>query len=142
MEKEKTKKKTTKKMTTTPNEEAQQVDLYIQQAIAKGLPVETMERLFALHKEVKAEKAKEEFVTALSNFQRDIPIISKTKKVLNKDGTLRYQYAPLDTIIEQIKEALTTNGLSYTWEVENKEGFIKAIAKITHIFASLPQPLS
>ena len=133
MAQKQTKKKTTKSMT-TPNNETQQVDMYIQQAIAKGLPVETMERLFALHKDVKAERAKEEFITALSDFQRDVPVISKSKKVLNKDGSLRYQYAPLDTIIEQIKDALTQNGLSYNWEVENKEGFIKATARITHIF--------
>jgi hypothetical protein len=118
----------------TPNDEAQ-VAQFIQQAIAKNLPVETMERLFALHKDVKAEKAREEFVSALSKFQKEMPVITKDKKVLNKDGkTIRYQYAPLESIIEQIKESLTNNGLSYTWKVKNREGFIKAIAKITHIF--------
>ena len=111
-----------------------QVNQFIQSAIEKGLPVETMEKLFALHKEVKAEQAKSAFIAALGNFQNEVPIITKTKKVLNNNGSVRYQYAPLETIIEQIKIPLSANGLSYSWTVENKEGFIKATAKATHAF--------
>lgn len=109
------------------------VDTFISQAISQGLPVETMEKLFSLREKVKAEQAKEAYVEALSKFQGDCPIIEKTKKVLNKDGrTVRYQYAPIDAIAEQIKKPLVENGLSYRWEVENKEKMIKATAIITH----------
>jgi len=109
------------------------VDTFISQAIQNSLPVETMEKLFSLRERVKAEQAKEAYVKAVSKFQRECPIIEKTKKVLNKDGrTVRYQYAPIEAIAEQIKKPLTSNGLSYRWEVENKEGFMKAIAVITH----------
>lgn len=109
------------------------VDTFISQAISQGLPVETMEKLFALREKVKTEQAKEAYVEALSKFQGDCPIIEKTKKVLNKDGrTIRYQYAPIDAIAEQIKKPLVENGLSYRWEVENKDKMIKATAIITH----------
>lgn len=109
------------------------VDTFITQAISQGLPVETMEKLFTLREKVKAEQAKEAYVEALSKFQGGCPIIEKTKKVLNKDGrTVRYQYAPIDAIAEQIKKPLVKNGLSYRWEVENKEKMIKATAIITH----------
>lgn len=112
-----------------------EINTFIGHAIEKGLPVETMERLFALHREAKADFAKEQFVSALSVFQKEIPVITKNKKVLNKDGrTIRYQYASLDSIAEQIKEPLTKNGLSYSWEVENKPGVIRATCKITHRF--------
>jgi len=110
-----------------------EVDTFISQAIQNSLPVETMEKLFSLRERVKAEQAKEAYVKAISQFQSKCPVIEKTKKVLNKDGrTVRYQYAPIEAIAEQIKKLLADSGLSYRWEVENKEGFIKAIAIITH----------
>lgn len=113
--------------------EDKSVDTFISEAIKQNLPVETMEKLFALREKVKAEFAREQFVKALASFQSECPIIKKTKKVNNKDGTLRYTFAPLDKIIEQIKKSLAQCGLSYTWDVENEEGKIKAICTITHI---------
>lgn len=110
------------------------IDGFITKAIESNAPIETMERLFELHKEVKKEKARADFVQAMANFQKDCPVIEKTKIVYNKDGkTVRYKFAPLDSIIEQIKEKLANNGLSYTWTVENKDGNISATAKITHV---------
>lgn len=110
------------------------VESFILKAIETNVPVETMEKLFALREKVKAEKAKEVFVQSMSNFQNDCPIIKKTKKILNKDGrTTRYMYAPLEAIVEQIKAPLAKNGLSYTWDVTNATGLLTAIAKVTHI---------
>lgn len=125
------KKNTAIKVQENPQSE---VDTFIQQAISQNLPVETMERLFALRERVKAERAKEEFVRALANFQSDLPVIKKTKKVLNKDGkTVRYQYAPIDSIAEQIKKPLAKDGLSYNWTVKNASNQIEATATITHV---------
>lgn len=109
------------------------VEVLISQAITEKLPIETMEKLFALKERHDANVAKEAYVSAMSTFQSVCPIIEKTKKVLNKDGrTVRYQYAPIDAIAEQIKKPLADNGLSYKWEVENKVGFINATAIVTH----------
>ena len=109
------------------------VDTFISQALAANAPVETLERLFALHKDVQAERARQGFTEALAMFQDACPIIKKTKKVLNKDGkTVRYVYAPIDAIVEQIKKPLTLNGFSYTFTVENTDAMITATAKVTH----------
>ena len=111
-----------------------EVARFIEQAVANNLPVETMEKLFDLYERAKKDRARTEFVEAMSQFQSKCPIIQKTKKVLNKDGrSVRYTFAPLDSIVEQIQELLADNNLSYTWEVENREGFIKATAVVTHI---------
>lgn len=110
------------------------VDTFIQQAIQNNLPVETMERLFALREKVKAEAAKEAFVRALADFQAECPVIKKTKKVLNKDGnTVRYVYAPIDSIVEQIKRPLGRAGLSYRWETRQEAGKVTAVCFITHV---------
>jgi len=111
----------------------QSVEGLISQAIAQGLPVETMERLFTLREKVKAEQAREAFVEAMSSFQSVCPIIEKTKVVLNKDGqSIRYKFAPLDAIAEQIQKPLGDNGLAYKWVVENKTGFINATCIVYH----------
>ena len=89
------------------------VESFISQAISANVPMETLEKLFTLREKVKAEKAKEAYVAAMSDFQSQCPVIKKTKKVLNKDGTLRYQYAPLESIVEQIKTPVKSNGFSY-----------------------------
>ena len=124
--------KTTKAVVVT--EKPSEVDTFISQAISANAPIETMERLFDLRIKVKAEKAKEEFVKALSSFQEDCPVIVKTKKVMNKDGqTVRYQFAPLDAIAEQIKKPLKDNGLYYSWTVKNEPTQITAIATLTHV---------
>lgn len=120
-------------MTDIPAKEMASVETFITQAISEKLPVETMERLFALREKVKAEQAKEAFVQAMAQFQAECPIIEKTKKVMNTDGvTVRYKYAPIDSIVEQIKKPLAEQGLAYTWTVKNEPGFITAIAMITH----------
>lgn len=109
------------------------VDALLSQAVANNVSVETMEKLFALREKVKAEQAKEAFTAAMADFQSDMPIIKKTKKVMNKDGrSVRYTFAPLDSIVDQIRKPLKTHGLSYRWETKNEEKNIKAICTVTH----------
>ncbi len=115
--------------------EDKSVDVFISKAIEANLPVETMEKLFALREKARAEQAKEAFVHAMSVFQGKCPVIKKTKKVLNKDGqTVRYMYAPIDSIVEQIKSPLAECGLSYTWNVKNEQGYMTAVVTITHMY--------
>lgn len=104
----------------------------IQQAIQSGASVETMERLFQLYTNMKGEKAKEEYVKALAQFQSQCPVIEKKKKVNGKDGKLRYTYAPLEDIIQQIKKPLADNGLSYSWDIQHENNHMIATVSITH----------
>lgn len=110
------------------------VESFIMAAIEKGLSVETMEKLFSLREKVKAEQAKEAFTSAMAKFQSECPIIEKLKVVMNKDGkTARYKYAPLDSIVSQVKKALANNGLSYSFDEQKDEKMAVAICKITHM---------
>lgn len=123
-----------KVMTKKETSEISSVDNFISQAIESKASVETLERLFTLHKDVKAEKAKESFTYALTRFQKACPVIEKKKKVFNKDGrTLRYKYAPIDSVVEQIKNPLSDNELSYTWDVVKKENNMSVTCKLTHV---------
>jgi hypothetical protein len=117
-------------MTNETNEN--EISRFIEKAIEKNTPVESMEKLFSLFKAVKAEKAKEEYTNALSKFQSEIPVIEKTKKVLNRDGSVRYTYAPLEDEIKQIKKYITDNEFAYSWNTENAEGKMKVTCKLSH----------
>lgn len=125
-----------KQIIDTNTEETKAVNTFITSAIDKGLPVETMERLFALREKVKAEYAKEQFIEAMSKFQGVCPIIEKDKAVNDKNGVLRYKYAQLDSIVEQVKKPISENNFSYDFItediVEGTEKFIKITCNVTH----------
>lgn len=114
-------------------EKSMSVESLISQAVKANVSIETLERLLVMRDKFNAEKAKEAFVVAMSGFQSECPVIKKTKKVLNKDGrTVRYSYAPIESIVEQIKKPLSKYKLSYSWEAKNEPGSIVAVVTITH----------
>lgn len=103
----------------------------IAQAIAKNVPVETMEKLLAMRKELKAEKARDLFFAAMSKLQSELPVIEKTKIVRQK-GVERYRYAPLDVIVKQTQKIIAKNGFSYMIKIEHENREIKAVCVVTH----------
>ena len=114
------------------------VETMISQAIQSGVSVETMERILAMRKELKAEYAKEQFDKAMSAFQAECPEIKKTKTVKTKEGINAYSYAPIESIVRQVKGLLGKNGLSYsiqTKTLKDEKGgtLVKSICTAKHI---------
>lgn len=106
----------------------------IAKGIEKNIPIETMEKLLAMRKELKQEWAREQFFTALAKLQAEIPVIEKTKKVFQKESTtkVRYCYAPLEAIVEQIKPFLQKNGFSYTLKTRQVGADLTIICEAHH----------
>lgn len=124
-----------KEVVVTPKEvfqQSQTPEVLISRAIDKGVSVETMERLLLMRRELKAEHAKESYDKAMSKFQAHCPTIEKTKTVKNKDGTVRYKFAPIEKIVEQVKPEIQKRGFSYTIDAKVDDGWVTAICKITH----------
>ena len=110
-----------------------QAEALIAQAIDKGVDVGTMERLLAMRRELKGEFAKEQFNKAMADFQSECPIIKKTKRVMNKDGkTVRYSYAPIDSILTQVRTFLKAHNFSYTIDTKTEGDKVQAICTVTH----------
>lgn len=108
-------------------------EVLIAKAIQAGVSADTMERLLAMRTKLREEQAKEAFDRALADFQSECPQVKKTKQVFNKDGrTVRYRYAPLEHIIDQVKGALTKHGFSYTLDAKVEPGWVEAICVATH----------
>ena len=106
----------------------------IRYAIDKGnLNVDTLERLLVMRSQLQAESAKRQFDEALAAFQSECPAVEKKKKVMNKDGrSVRYCYAPLDDIVEQVKPSLKAHGFSYSLDTKVDVGWVEAMCEITH----------
>lgn len=108
-------------------------EVLIQQAITQGVPVETMERLLAMRKELKAEWSKERYDESMMNFQMDCPVIKKTKGVKDNSGTVVYSYAPIESIVTQVKGFLQKHGFSYSIQTESKEKAVYVTCIVKHI---------
>jgi hypothetical protein len=107
----------------------------IMTAIEKGLPVETMERLLAMRDKLVAEQARNAFFADLAEFQRSCPVIVKDKDVMNKDGrTVRYRYAPLDSIVRQIGGLLADHGFSYRFVTSAENDSVSVTCHTSHRF--------
>lgn len=109
------------------------VDSWISRAIASNMSVEALQSLLNMHERLKAEKAREAFIVAMGKFQKDCPTIEKKKPVYNKDGkTIRYKFAPLDSIVDQVREFIAKHGLSYSVKTVQDDNFVTAICIVTH----------
>jgi hypothetical protein len=109
----------------------------LQAAIEKGASVETLEKLLALAKDVRAEQAREAFNRAFSEFQGKCPPItkSKTAKISTRTGgSYSYSYTPLEDIIEKIVPVMTPLGLSVSYRMGGSKDSVSAVAVITHEF--------
>lgn len=107
----------------------------ISKAIDQNLPVETMEKLLAMRRELKTEWSKEHFDGAMAKFQGECPVVKKEKKVNNsaaKGGGFRYAYAPLDEIVRQVGPTIAKNGFSYTINSSLEGNMVKATVRVTH----------
>lgn len=109
------------------------VEGFILQAIKSNVPVETLERLLVMRDRIKAEQAKEAYSNALASFQGECPTIVKTKDVKNKEGRVMYSYAPIDSIVNQVKELLSKHGLSYTVQTRTDEKTVTSVCIVRHV---------
>lgn len=104
----------------------------ISQAIASKADVGTMERLLAMRKTLKEEWAKEQFDKAMAAFQSECPVIKKTKTIKTKAGDDAYSYAPLESIVIQVKPLLEKHGFSYSIQTETGDKKVKATCLAKH----------
>ncbi|MEN2994396.1 MAG: ERF family protein [Thermodesulfovibrio sp.] len=102
-------------------------------AVERNMNVETIEKLLNMRETLRKEHARQEFIKALTNFQAEVPEITKDQAVFNKDGTIRYRYASLDKIISTIKPYLAKNGLSYRFETSFEGNAITIHCIIQHV---------
>jgi cell division protein ZapA (FtsZ GTPase activity inhibitor) len=113
-------------------QESSSVESMIMTAIKEKVDPAIMKEFLAMRKELKAEWAKDQFNQAMANFQAELPEIKKLKEAKNDQGKILYKYAPLESIIGQVKGILAKNGLSYSVKTEVSVDKVKSICIIKH----------
>lgn len=109
------------------------IESMIVRGIDKGISVDVMERLLNMRRELRSEQAKEAYDKAMAEFQARCPVIKKTKIVYEKGSNrIRYSYAPIESIVVQVKELIRECGFSYSMDAETTPEGIRAVCKITH----------
>lgn len=108
----------------------------IRAVIDKGVTLESVgvvERLVALAERQEARQAERDFAVAFVKLQSEMPAVQATKPVPNKDGSIRYHYAPYNEIMEQVKPFLEKNGFTLTFSMDFKEGRIIQTCTLMHV---------
>ncbi len=107
----------------------------IERAIENKADVETLERLFALAKEVRALQGKEAYLAAMARFQEDCPPIRKTRaaKIATRSGgSYSYAYAPLQEILSKAQPVMGPLGLSISFRVKHEPDRVIAQCRVSH----------
>ena len=104
-------------------------------AVEKGASVETIERMMAVRRELRAERAKESFDTAMAALQAEMPVVGRNVGVqADANGKFAYKYAPFEAVIEVVKPYLQKHGFSFTLDTDtaSEQGWVIAKCRVTH----------
>ena len=103
-------------------------------AVEQNLDVDKLEKLMELQERWDKRNAKKAFDTAMSEFQSECPTIKKTKNGgQTKGGKVAYKYAPLESIVEQVKDLIKAHGFSYGIQTVMTEKTVKVFCTVKHI---------
>jgi hypothetical protein len=103
-------------------------------AIETKAGADTLERVMAVRRELRAEHAKQAYDTAMAQFQSECPPITKGRPVPTASGKIAYYYAPLENIISQVRPLMLRLGFSFSFDtnIESQPGWVIATCKVTH----------
>lgn len=108
-------------------------DQFITMALEKGSDIAVLNGLFDLKQRYDADLAKKAFHRAMHEFQSIKPALKRTKEVSYGQGKAAYKFTPLSEIERELKDPLTTCGMTYRFENINREGMFGIRMVITHV---------
>lgn len=100
----------------------------MQRAVDKGASPESLQQLYALHKQVQADEAEQTFKDRLAAFQAECPQIHKGRSVNIGGGG--YKFAGLDDIMRQIQPLLSKHGLSVSFDTTMQDANITVVCRV------------
>lgn len=111
------------------------VGAMLQSFIQAGITSENVsafETLCNLKERMEDRQASKDFAEALVDLQGETCRIPATKPVYGKDGSVRYNFAPYEEIMEKTQPLITKHGFSITFDTEIGEGRLTSICTLTH----------
>ncbi len=101
------------------------VAMMLQKVIDGGITSENvaaLESLVGLYDRMQAKNAECEFNQAFAKLQSELSSVNATRQVPNKDGSVRYRFAPYEDIMETVKPVLIANGFAISFTTRFMEG--------------------
>jgi hypothetical protein len=96
----------------------------------KDIDPERLEKFLNLQVQLEDRQNAQAFNEAFAEFQKECPIIQKTKKV--SYGQTNYDYASLDEMVHQIKPIMGKNGLGFSFDITQADNLMNLVTTITH----------
>ncbi len=116
-----------------PQKPALSVPALISQGLATGASMEAMKGLYELYSLERDDQRRMAFNEAMADFQSDCPVIKKNKAGGKTNaGVVAYYFAPIDSIVSQVKELIKKHGFSYFIKTTNDNGRLTAICVVRH----------
>ncbi len=94
----------------------------VQKSKATPETVEVLKGMMDLYERDQARNAEREFNQAFAKLQSELSSVNATRQVPNKDGSVRYRFAPYEDIMETVKPVLIANGFAISFTTRFMEG--------------------
>ena len=106
----------------------------LSQAVERGAPHETIERLMGLHERLEAHQARKAFDNAMAQAKAEIPVILKKRDVRLGSGSRRnaYRYEDLAEIARTVNPILSRHGLSYRFRTSVADDRVTVTCIVSH----------
>jgi hypothetical protein len=90
----------------------------LQAVVAKGVSAENVaavEAIVKLYERMEERSSEKEFAQAFVQLQGEMPKVQATKPVPNKDGSVRFRFAPFEDLMAQVGPILQRHGFTVSF---------------------------
>ena len=104
------------------------------EATRAGVPLETIERMWALNVKHEEREAQKAYIVAMAAFKKNPPKIIKDKHVHfeSQKGTTDYDHATHYGVTSAIIAAISEHGFSHAWVPDQVDGKVGVTCTLTH----------
>ena len=94
--------------------------------------VDKLERLLALHEQMRARESREAYMAALAAVQAELPPIPERGKITNREGKTQSTYAFWEDVNEVIKPILMKHGLALSFRTAVTDAKVIVTGVLSH----------
>lgn len=108
---------------------------YASQFLKDGGDLANLEKMMELQERHDKNQAKKAYSSAMADFKKDPPRITKSKTVNyeTSKGVTQYNHAELADVASIINTSLSKHGLSASWKTDQGQGGISVVCTISHV---------
>lgn len=119
----------------TSKEAAPSIAAMLQAVVEKGISgenVHALEKLVDLYEKMDNRDARHAFAEAFNALQSEMPRIQVTEAVPDRDGNLKYKFAPFEKIMEQVQPLLLKHGFSVSFSTKFEHERLVKTCTLSH----------